>query len=911
MGLDITERVWQVGLPELSGFIQPTIIASRERYKDKNTGFSYIEDRPIPQRVEMLAKRINAWINLQKKPDETKKIAVIYYNYHPGKNNIGASYLNVLPESLFNIYKTLGDSNYKTDKNIEKQKIFNDIHNYGRNIGNWAPAEIERLVESGKPVMIPLEQYKKWFNEFSVKFRDEVIQKWGKPEDSKIMTWKDNKTGKMFIILPAVQYGNIVFTPQPSRGMEQDIKKLYHDMTTPPHHQYIAFYLWLQKGFKADAVIHIGRHGTHEWLPSKEVGLSDNDSPEALIDYLPNIYPYIVDGVGEGLQSKRKGMAVIIDHLTPPFDKAGLNNELREILGIIEEYNISLDKSPLLAEAKRQEVEALSKKNGILTDLSLDEIKTKNDMKLLEHHIKNVDEKKTPFGLHNKLSFNLWGCETVRHEGVMESQIMYLMRIKPRWDKRGVVRGVEAISQTELKRARIDVTIIPIGLYRDLFPNLMELLDEAVSLAATQDEADNNIKKNIDETMKILQKKGMNEETAKKLATVRIFSVPSGAYGTNLNNLIPMSNTWDKESQLTDVFFNRMGHVYGQGYRGEKITNQDGNSTEDISMTLFKGSLKGSKIAIHSRSGNLYASLDNDDFFQYLGGTAIAIRQLDGKTPEVYVTNMTNPKKAVQETLQKYMGIEMRSRYLNPSWINEMMNEGYAEARYIDKVVEHLWGWQVTTPEIIDRAKWDAMYETYVLDKNGLEIKEKFRKANNMHAYKSIVARMLETVRKGYWKPDKDVIENLSREYAGAAVEVGLACCDHTCNNPMLSDFTVTNLMAAPGLEALVKKFQDEMARMKDKNMPPSPLMDVKKPVEIKPSEKSGSDDKNKIDDAKKQDNAQKDEKTEKVPDKQLKGYEMEEVNKQETSESAPIPYIYIIGFLLMIAVFYAGWRRK
>jgi cobalamin biosynthesis Mg chelatase CobN len=127
----------------------------------------------------------------------------------------------------------------------------------------------------------------------------------------------------------------------------------------------------------------------------------------------------------------------------------------------------------------------------------------------------------------------------------------------------------------------------------------------------------------------------------------------------------------------------------------------------------------------------------------------------------------------------------------------------------------------------------------------------------------------------------------------------------------MLSDFTVTNLMATPGLEALAKKFQDEMARMKDKNMPPPPLMDVKKPVEIKPSEKNNAEDKNKDDDAKKQYNEQKDEKTKKNPDKQLKGYEMEEVHKQETSESAPIPYIYIIGFLLMIAVFYAGWRRK
>ena len=168
-----------------------------------------------------------------------------------------------------------------------------------------------------------------------------------------------------------------------------------------------------------------------------------------------------------------------------------------------------------------------------------------------------------------------------------------------------------------------------------------------------------------------------------------------------------------------------------------------------------------------------------------------------------------------QETLEKVMGREMRSRYLNPEWIKAMMGEGYAGARFVDKVVEHLWGWQVTVPEVVDAAKWSEMYETYVLDKNGLDIKELFRQAKNMHAYQSLVARMLETVRKDYWKADQEVVEAIARAYAESVKEVGLACCDHTCNNPLLTKFTSSTLLSVPGLRPLEQGFMKALDSMK------------------------------------------------------------------------------------------------
>jgi cobaltochelatase CobN len=1031
VGLDIFERSFQVGNPEMAGIIQPTVIAAKERRVDKDTGFEYIKEEPIPERIKRLTARVKAWINLQDKPNKDKKIALIYYNYPPGKNNIGATTLNVLPGSVWEILLKLKSEGYDIggQEPVSKERLLHDIQNYGRNIGNWAPGEVARLVNGGEktvfpgkiqkansrgPVLIPLATYKKWFDQLPPPLKSSIIKSWGPVEASNIMVWQDAR-GKKYLVIPAVRYGNILLTPQPARGWGQDINKLYHDVSIPPHHQYVAFYLWLKNGFKADALAQIGTHGTHEWLSGKEVGFTREDPPEALIQDLPNIYPYVVDDVGEGLQAKRRGMAVIIDHMTPPFDKAGLNKELRDLAALLIDYQVAKDKSPSLAGGKLLAINALAKKQGLLTDLKMTEIKTEAQVEEVQDYLAEIAEKQTPFGIHtfgkspaekyckttaaailaiekgltekdrktrlaeledrirrsgpreldafvaalsgqyipagqgndpirnphslptgknfyafdptripasgayemglklaqeliegyktrhgqypDKLTFNLWATETIRHEGVMETQIMYLLGIKPKKDERGRVIGVEAIPRKELGRPRIDVTMVPSGLYRDLFPNLMDLLDKAVTLAKQQTEADNLLRANILRTRQMLMKKGIAKEQADRLASVRLFTTPPGAYGPNLDKVITLSNTWDHEKQVADVYLMRMSHLYGQGFWGDRIPNKVDKTTnaEDISLTLFKSALSGTKLAVHSRSGNLISTLDTDDFFQELGGVAMTIRTLDGKTPEVYVTNLANPQSPKQETLEKVMGTEMRSRYLNPEWIKAMMQEGYAGARFIDKVIEHLWGWQVTVPEAVGAAKWNEMFETYVEDKNGLDIKKMFKDAKNTWAYQSLVARMLETVRKGYWKPDQKVIETLSKEYAETAKEVGLACCDHTCNNPLLTDFTSAVLMSVPGLENQVKALKQ--ARDAVKNPQPA----------AKSSNSQASPDVNNppADLQAKNSQASPGRSGQKV-----EGYEMQEVNQSGFS-AAPIPYRFILGFLIFLLLIRVGWRRK
>lgn len=906
VGLDIIERTWQLAGAEAAGLIQPTVVASRERISDAQTGLAYVEETPIAERIDRLSERVTAWLALRRQANGDKRVAMIYFNYPHGSETIGAAYLNVLPESLWQIVQRLRHDGYRTGDALpgsegELQGEIQKWGNYpGKSKGDYM-AGLKHLAESGQALLVPLADYQKWFAALPPALRASIEQSWGQPEKAPVL-WRNAK-GEAFFVYPARRFGNVLMAPQPGRAWEQNLEKLHNEVSMPPSHEYIAFYLWLQKDFQANAVMHIGTHGTQEWLTGKEAGLSESDPTEALIGAMPNIYPYVMDDVGEGLQAKRRGMATIIDHLTPPFDTAGLNPDLRELLALLNDYRVAEQKSPLLARSHLVALNRMAAKSGVLKDMKKTALTSEADMEALEEYLDDTGNKLTPFGLHTfgvaptaeqrnataravvsldsvstaeqktrriaqleadieqsaqleldrlmqalsgryipsgasadlvrnpnalptgrnffgldpsripskttyeagaklaqqlvddyrkrhgaypqKLSMNLWGVETSRHEGVMEAQAMSLMGVRPTWDERGRVTGVEAITRKQLGRPRVDVTLVSSGLFRDLFPNLLVLMDQAAQLAQKQDdngagEGGNVMQANSRKTAAALTARGVSPEEAQRMASVRIFGVPSGAYGTQIEKLIPLTNAWKNEKEVADVFINRMSHPFGAGYWGDENTNPEQR------RALFKAALSGSQIALHSRSSNLFATLDNDDFFQYLGGTAMAIRSVDGKTPEVMVSDLANPRRATHKSLEQYMGQEMQARYLNPRWADSMLKEGYSGARYINRVVDYLWAWQVTVPEVVDHSKWQRMYDTYVEDRHGLKVRERFAGAGNLRAFQAVTDRMLSAIERGYWKPSDAVREKLTRMNAQAIQDAGVSCSADSCSKASL-----------------------------------------------------------------------------------------------------------------------------
>jgi cobaltochelatase CobN len=1002
-GLNPFEVGWQITIPEINGLIQPTVIGSQERVIDPETGLTLVITKPIKERVHRVVSRVKAWINLQKKPNSEKKLALIYYNYPPGKQNIGASYLNVVA-SIRNIIQKLREQGYKVGNQLPNQEqLLNILLKSGRNIANWAPGELERMVIEGKAILLPIENYQQWLRELPSEFVYPINRDWGKIEDSQIMLWQDKKA-KRYIIIPGIQQGNIVILPQPALGWIQNLKKLYHSKSLAPHHQYVAFYLWLKRDFKADAIIHLGTHGTHEWLSGKEAGLSGKDAPEVLIQDLPNIYLYVVDDVAEGIHAKRRGAAVIIDHMIPPLKRGGLYHEYIRLKELANQHLIAHNKgNPILSQEYIKEVKNLLTKLSLDKDLKLD--KEKLDCGIIhriDEYLKELKEMSIPFGLHTfgqipnkeyrletaqaileiekkldakaqkvklaeiekkiiesgkrelnsliralsgryippgtgndpirnpdslptgknfyafdplkiprleawnigikmtkqllqkyrdehqgqypeKISIVLWATETIRHEGVSESQALYLMGIKPVWDTRDKLIDLEVIPPKELNRPRIDVVFNPSGLYRDTFPHLIELLDKAVQKVKRLKEKDNWIRKHFQEYKEELINQGIADKKAEQLASIRIFSEPSGEYGNKVSKLVSASGSWDNDSAIANVYIRQVGHGYGSGLWGEPMEE------------VFKTNLKDTQVVVHSLSSNLYGTLDNDDFYSFVGGLAMAIRQLDGHTPQLIITNLANPAKPEMSPLEKSMGLEIRSRYLNPRWIKGMKQEGYEGANEMAKYVENLWGWQVTVPDIIDPAKWEQTYEVYVKDKYNLGLKEFFAQ-NNPWAYQALTARMLEAIRKGYWKPkDKTVLQTLAKEYLINTIQYGVACCEHTCNNPAFNQYAL-NILSIPGIinPQSLFKFQEriQLAIGKSLEKAQGEMEQLKQGLhERRASEKPGEKGEKKI----------------------VKGYELKEIapEKESNLTTSGTPWMPVLLILVVLALFGYGWTRN
>jgi len=393
-GLFPTELYFKIAMPEMDAVIEPITIAGRT---EKGT-FD-----PVQSQIEWLADRSIAWAELGRRPNSEKRAAIIYYNHGGGKDNLGATYINV-PRSLQVILDGLNDSGYRVEGTVPDERDLVDLMAHeGTNVGTWAPGELERMVEAGNATLIPVDDYLEWFSEIDPAKQEEVTERWG-PAPGEIMVY-ENETGRYFVI-PKLSFGNVILAPQPTRGWLQNNTVLYHNKDIPPHHQYIAFYLWLRKGFDADFIVHLGKHGTQEWTPGKESGISrDQCWPGILIQDLPAIYPYIVDNIAEGSQAKRRGDAVMITHLTPPIVASGLYGNFTNLAETALNYHQvenasvkALYKEEIIARCEEMHLDEDLDKN--LSELAGDPEAFDGFVDELEHYLYDLKNEFMPYGLH-------------------------------------------------------------------------------------------------------------------------------------------------------------------------------------------------------------------------------------------------------------------------------------------------------------------------------------------------------------------------------------------------------------------------------------------------------------------------------------------------------------------------------
>ena len=349
--------------PEIDGAIRPFALFAQ--YEDEEgLRHSYA----VPERLKTFVSTINNYLNLNTKPNSEKKVAIYYYK-GPGQNALTAAGMEVVP-SLYNLLVRMKQEGYNISGLPENaEELGKMIQAQGAVFNSYAEGAFNDFMQKGHPELITKDQYESWVKEsLRPEKYQEVVDAFGEFPGNYMAT-NDGKLG-----IARLQFGNVVLMPQNAAGSGDNSFQVIHGTNMAPPHTYIASYLWMQHGFKADALIHFGTHGSLEFTPRKQVALCSNDWPDRLVGAVPHFYIYSIGNVGEGMMAKRRSYATIQSYLTPPFLESSVRGIYRELMEKIKIYNNSQK------ENKDQEslaVKTLTVKMGIHRDLGLDSIANK------------------------------------------------------------------------------------------------------------------------------------------------------------------------------------------------------------------------------------------------------------------------------------------------------------------------------------------------------------------------------------------------------------------------------------------------------------------------------------------------------------------------------------------------------
>jgi cobaltochelatase CobN len=412
-----------------------------------------------------------------------------------------------------------------------------------------------------------------------------------------------------------------------------------------------------------------------------------------------------------------------------------------------------------------------------------------------------------PYDPNKREAQILWASDVVRDEGVMVAFALDMMGLKPKWNSRGLVNGLE-VQALEAGRHRRDMVFTTSGLFRDLYALQMEMLDRAVLISLAQsakqielhyptlipalDAAlaplgkrrsdsneplqNNQIAAHWVEDTQALLAQGIAAKEAAHRSSLRLFGDAPGSYGAGINRLVERSGAWQQREELADVYLRRLGHAYSSQGFGE------------ASQDTFKHLLTSVQNTYFGRSSNLYGLIDNNDAFDYLGGLSLTVETLSGQTPNNFVLNHSDPHNIVTQPLKTALRQELRGRFLNPEWLKGLMNHGYAGARTMgSEFLEYLWGWQVTNPTLVGDWAWEEVKDVYLDDRYQLGLDEFLQQGQNVHVKANMLAIMLVAINKGFWQTTDETTRDIASQFADLVAQNGLPGSGHTTpDHPMM-----------------------------------------------------------------------------------------------------------------------------
>ncbi len=311
LGLHPVQVALQIAIPELDGAIEPIVLSGR----DDATGKAHT----LQDRVDSIAERAIRWSSLRIKPRSTKKLAITIFSFPPDKGNVGtAAYLDVFG-SIHRVLEEMKSSGYDI-QNLPKdpKKLMEELIN--------DPEALQGSPELSIAHKMTVEEYERL-----TPYSERLEENWGKPPGNL------NSDGQNLLIYGR-HFGNVFVGVQPTFGYEGDPMRLLYSRSASPHHGFAAYYTYLEKIWGADAVLHFGTHGSLEFMPGKQMGMSETCYPDSLIGGLPNLYYYAANNPSEATIAKRRGYASTISYLTPPAENAGLYKGLKELSELVGSY---------------------------------------------------------------------------------------------------------------------------------------------------------------------------------------------------------------------------------------------------------------------------------------------------------------------------------------------------------------------------------------------------------------------------------------------------------------------------------------------------------------------------------------------------------------------------------------------
>ena len=353
--------------PEIDGAIRTyALFAQYEDEEGLRHSFA------VPERLETFVQNVNNYLSLKEKPNSEKRIAIYYYK-GPGQNAMTAAGMEVAP-SLYNLLCRLKAEGYRVEGLPATVREFEKlIMSQGAVFGAYAEGAFDAFMKSGHPELISKKQYEAWVKQAlrPEKYAEVVAANGEFP--GHYMSTADGKLG-----VARLQFGNIVLMPQNAAGSGDNAFQIVHGTNAAPPHTYIASYLWMQYGFKADALIHFGTHGSLEFTPKKQVALCSNDWPDRLVGAVPHFYIYSIGNVGEGMIAKRRSYAGLQSYLTPPFLESSVRGIYRDLMEKVKVYNAKLGAEQPVSQKELDkaslEVKALTVQMGIHRELGLDSV---------------------------------------------------------------------------------------------------------------------------------------------------------------------------------------------------------------------------------------------------------------------------------------------------------------------------------------------------------------------------------------------------------------------------------------------------------------------------------------------------------------------------------------------------------